>query len=170
MWTSTCVPKVQASSSAGLTTLAWWRSRSPLVDMGPSSSRLRQVSNQDFIDVLLCTSIITIIFHATTQTILLLNSPQMTDVPTTIQPTQYICAPDSKHLFLATPAQLLLEKYLQHTSHPLFPLSAQNYSHPVLSVDCYLNLGPEVLQQTFSTLKNSVVDWCDNWNKAEISI
>uniref|UniRef100_A0A673MGV3 Protein GREB1-like n=1 Tax=Sinocyclocheilus rhinocerous TaxID=307959 RepID=A0A673MGV3_9TELE len=69
---------------------------------------------------------------------------KMTDVPTTIQPSQYICAPDSKHLFLATPAQLLLEKYLQHTSHRLFPLSAQNYSHPVLSVDCYLNLGPEV--------------------------
>ncbi|TRY59661.1 hypothetical protein DNTS_027402 [Danionella cerebrum] len=69
---------------------------------------------------------------------------KMTDVPTTIQPSQYICAPDSKHVFLATPAQLLLEKYLQHTSHRLFPLSAQNYSHPVLSVDCYLNLGPEV--------------------------
>nr|XP_055028568.1 protein GREB1 isoform X1 [Misgurnus anguillicaudatus] len=69
---------------------------------------------------------------------------KMTDVPTTIQPSQYICAPDSKHLFLATPAQLLLEKYLQHISHRLFSLSARNYSHPVLSVDCYLNLGPEV--------------------------
>lgn len=83
----------------------------------------------------------------------LLNSLQMTDVPTTIQPSQYICAPDSKHLFLATPAQLLLEKYLQHTSHRLFPLSAQNYSHPVLSVDCYLNLGPEVLTNTCTFTK-----------------
>lgn len=68
----------------------------------------------------------------------------MTDVPTSVGPSQYICAPDSKHLFLATPAQLLLEKYLQHTSQKLFPLSTKNYTHPVLSVDCYLNLGPEV--------------------------
>ncbi|XP_045570747.1 protein GREB1 isoform X1 [Salmo salar] len=67
---------------------------------------------------------------------------KMTDVPTSVQPSQYICAPDSKHPFLATPAQLLLEKYLQHTS--LFPLSTCNYTHPILSVDCYLNLGPEV--------------------------
>ncbi|XP_070971452.1 protein GREB1-like [Oncorhynchus clarkii lewisi] len=67
---------------------------------------------------------------------------KMTDVPTSVQPSQYICAPDSKHPFLATPAQLLLEKYLQHSS--LFPLSTCNYTHPILSVDCYLNLGPEV--------------------------
>nr|XP_023841954.1 protein GREB1 [Salvelinus alpinus] len=67
---------------------------------------------------------------------------KITDVPTSIQPSQYICAPDSKHPFLATPAQLLLEKYLQHSS--LFPLSTCNYTHPILSVDCYLNLGPEV--------------------------
>ncbi|KAJ0056662.1 hypothetical protein NL108_010607 [Boleophthalmus pectinirostris] len=69
---------------------------------------------------------------------------KMTDVPTSVGPSQYVCAPDSKHLFLATPAQLLLEKYLQHTSQKLFPLSIKNYAHPVLSVDCYLNLGPEV--------------------------
>ncbi|CAL9701674.1 unnamed protein product [Knipowitschia caucasica] len=69
---------------------------------------------------------------------------KMTDVPTSVGPSQYVCAPDSKHLFLATPAQLLLEKYLQHTSLKLFPLSIKNYAHPVLSVDCYLNLGPEV--------------------------
>ncbi|XP_016135388.1 protein GREB1-like [Sinocyclocheilus grahami] len=81
---------------------------------------------------------------------------KVTDVPTTIQPTQYICAPDSKHLFLATPAQLLLEKYLQHTSHRLFPLSAQNYSHPVLSVDCYLNLGPEVTVCFVSSRPHSI--------------
>ncbi|XP_057200841.1 protein GREB1 isoform X3 [Triplophysa rosa] len=81
---------------------------------------------------------------------------KMTDVPTTIQPSQYICAPDSKHLFLATPAQLLLEKYLQHTSHRLFPLSARNYSHPVLSVDCYLNLGPEVTVCFVSSRPHSI--------------
>lgn len=69
---------------------------------------------------------------------------QMTDVSTSVGPSQYICAPDSKHLFLATPAHLLLEKYLQHTSQKLFPLSTKNYTHPVLTVDCYLNLGPEV--------------------------
>ncbi|XP_042186366.1 protein GREB1-like [Oncorhynchus tshawytscha] len=67
---------------------------------------------------------------------------KMINVPTSVQPSQYICAPDSKHPFLATPAQLLLEKYLQHSR--LFPLSTCNYTHPIVSVDCYLNLGPEV--------------------------
>uniref|UniRef100_A0A8B9KFM1 Growth regulating estrogen receptor binding 1 n=1 Tax=Astyanax mexicanus TaxID=7994 RepID=A0A8B9KFM1_ASTMX len=71
-------------------------------------------------------------------------------------PSQYVCAPDSKHLFLATPAQLLLEKYLQHTSQRLFPLSAGNYSHPVLSVDCYLNLGPEVTVCFVSSRPHSI--------------
>ncbi|XP_032877476.1 protein GREB1 isoform X2 [Amblyraja radiata] len=66
------------------------------------------------------------------------------DVPMSISPSQYICAPDSKHTFLAAPAQLLLERYLQQTSNNLFPLSMQNYSHPVLSIDCYLNLGHEI--------------------------
>ncbi|KAL4623884.1 protein GREB1-like [Arapaima gigas] len=69
---------------------------------------------------------------------------KVSDIPTSLPPSQYVCAPDSKHTFLAAPAQLLLEKYLQHTSQHLFPLSARNYNHPVLSVDCYLNLGPEV--------------------------
>ncbi|XP_062066115.1 protein GREB1 isoform X2 [Lepus europaeus] len=61
-----------------------------------------------------------------------------------VVPAQYICAPDSKHTFLAAPAQLLLEKFLQHHSHRFFPLALKNLSHPVLSVDCYLNLGPQV--------------------------
>lgn len=82
----------------------------------------------------------------------------MTDVPTTVGPSQYVCAPDSKHLFLATPAQLLLEKYLQHTSQKLFPLSTKNYTHPVLSVDCYLNLGPEVYSTYTHTLIHSEMD------------
>uniref|UniRef100_A0A8D3CL28 Growth regulating estrogen receptor binding 1 n=1 Tax=Scophthalmus maximus TaxID=52904 RepID=A0A8D3CL28_SCOMX len=81
---------------------------------------------------------------------------KMTDVPTSVGPSQYICAPDSKHLFLATPAQLLLEKYLQHTSQKLFPLSTKNYAHPVLSVDCYLNLGPEVTVCFVSSRPHSV--------------
>ncbi|XP_039650428.1 protein GREB1 isoform X1 [Perca fluviatilis] len=79
-----------------------------------------------------------------------------TDVPTSVGPSQYICAPDSKHLFLATPAQLLLEKYLQYTSQKLFPLSTKNYTHPVLSVDCYLNLGPEVTVCFVSSRPHSV--------------
>nr|XP_020445501.1 LOW QUALITY PROTEIN: protein GREB1-like [Monopterus albus] len=81
---------------------------------------------------------------------------KMTDVPTSVGPSQYACAPDSKHLFLATPAQLLLEKYLQHTSQKLFPLSTRNYMHPVLSVDCYLNLGPEVTVCFVSSRPHSV--------------
>ncbi|XP_005995991.1 protein GREB1 [Latimeria chalumnae] len=66
------------------------------------------------------------------------------DVSTSVSPSQYICAPDSKHTFLAAPAQLLLEKHLQYTSHCFFPLSLKNYNHPVLCVDCYLNLGAEI--------------------------
>lgn len=69
---------------------------------------------------------------------------QVSDNPVAIVPAQYICAPDSKHTFLAAPAQLLLEKFLQHHSHRFFPLSLRNRGHPVLSVDCYLNLGSQV--------------------------
>ncbi|XP_046887358.1 LOW QUALITY PROTEIN: protein GREB1 [Hypomesus transpacificus] len=81
---------------------------------------------------------------------------KVSDVPTSVQPSQYICAPDSKHLFLATPAQLLLEKYLQYTSQHLFPLSTDNYTHPILSVDCYLNLGPEVTVCFVSSKPHSI--------------
>ncbi|XP_024911522.1 protein GREB1 isoform X2 [Cynoglossus semilaevis] len=81
---------------------------------------------------------------------------KVTDVPTSVGPSQYVCAPDSKHLFLASPAQLLLEKYLQHTSHKLFPFSCRNYIRPVLSVDCYLNLGPEVTVCFVSSRPHSV--------------
>ncbi|XP_015207603.2 protein GREB1 isoform X2 [Lepisosteus oculatus] len=81
---------------------------------------------------------------------------KVNDVPSTVPPSQYICAPDSKHTFLSAPAQLLLEKYLQHTSQRLFPLSLRNYSHPVLSVDCYLNLGPEVTVCYVSSRPHSI--------------
>ncbi|KAM9408307.1 LOW QUALITY PROTEIN: protein GREB1 [Pholidichthys leucotaenia] len=81
---------------------------------------------------------------------------KMTDAPSSVSPSQYICAPDSKHPFLAAPAHLLLEKYLQHTSHKLFPLSIKNHTHPVLSVDCYLNLGPEVTVCFVSSRPHSV--------------
>ncbi|XP_039086980.1 protein GREB1 isoform X3 [Hyaena hyaena] len=69
---------------------------------------------------------------------------KVSDNPAAIVPAQYICAPDSKHTFLAAPAQLLLEKFLQHHSHRFFPLSLRNRGHPVLSVDCYLNLGSQI--------------------------
>ncbi|XP_073868442.1 protein GREB1 isoform X15 [Macaca fascicularis] len=69
---------------------------------------------------------------------------KVSDNSAAVVPAQYICAPDSKHTFLAAPAQLLLEKFLQHHSHHFFPLSLKNHDHPVLSVDCYLNLGSQI--------------------------
>ena len=69
---------------------------------------------------------------------------QVSDVPTSVQPSQYICAPDSKHLFLATPAQLLLEKYLQYTSQHLFLPNTENYTHNTMKVDFHPNLRPEI--------------------------
>ncbi|XP_075849718.1 GREB1-like protein isoform X3 [Microcebus murinus] len=61
-----------------------------------------------------------------------------------ILPLQYICAPDSEHTLLAAPAQFLLEKFLQHASYKLFPKAICNFKSPVLAIDCYLNIGPEV--------------------------
>nr|XP_033794926.1 protein GREB1 [Geotrypetes seraphini] len=78
------------------------------------------------------------------------------DTPVPILPAQYICAPDSKHTFLAAPAQLLLEKYLQYNSHRFFPLSVKNYSCPVLTVDCYLNLGPQIAVCYVSSRPHSI--------------
>ncbi|XP_036080524.1 protein GREB1 isoform X5 [Rousettus aegyptiacus] len=69
---------------------------------------------------------------------------KVSDHPVAVVPAQYICAPDSKHPFLAAPAQLLLEKFLQQHSHRFFPLSPRNHGHPVLLVDCYLNLGSQI--------------------------
>lgn len=72
---------------------------------------------------------------------------QVSDSPLAVVPAQYICAPDSKHPSLAAPAQLLLERFLQHHSHRFFPLSLRNHGHPVLLVDCYLNLGSQVTRR-----------------------
>ncbi|XP_036119331.1 protein GREB1 [Molossus molossus] len=69
---------------------------------------------------------------------------KVSDNPVAIVPAQYICAPDSKHTFLAAPAQLLLEKFLQRHGHRFFPLSLKNHAHPVLLVDCYLDLGSQI--------------------------
>nr|XP_028578388.1 protein GREB1 isoform X2 [Podarcis muralis] len=87
---------------------------------------------------------------------------KVSDNPVSIAPAQYICAPDSKHTFLAAPAQLLLEKYLQYHSHRFFPLSLKNYSHPVLSVDCYLNLGPQIAVCYVSSRPHSLNVTCSD--------
>ncbi|XP_049626145.1 GREB1-like protein [Suncus etruscus] len=61
-----------------------------------------------------------------------------------ILPLQYVCAPDSEHTLLEAPAQFLLEKFLQHASYKLFPKAIYNFKSPVLAIDSYLNIGPEV--------------------------
>ncbi|XP_028925448.1 GREB1-like protein isoform X3 [Ornithorhynchus anatinus] len=61
-----------------------------------------------------------------------------------VLPVQYVCAPDSEHTLLAAPAQFLLEKFLQHATYKLFPKAIHNLRSPVLAIDCYLNIGPEV--------------------------
>ncbi|XP_027875179.1 GREB1-like protein isoform X7 [Xiphophorus couchianus] len=61
-----------------------------------------------------------------------------------ISPSQYVCAPDSEQTLLDAPAQFLLENFLQSCSHRLFPKAVQNRNNPVLSIDSYLNLSPEI--------------------------
>ncbi|KAG7252791.1 hypothetical protein CRUP_034616, partial [Coryphaenoides rupestris] len=60
-----------------------------------------------------------------------------------INPSQYVCAPDSEQTLLAAPAQFLLERFLQTCSHKLFPKAVRNRNNPVLSIDSYLNIGTE---------------------------
>ena len=60
-----------------------------------------------------------------------------------INPSQYVCAPDSEQTLLAAPAQFLLERFLQTCSHKLFPKAIRNRNNPVLSIDSYLNIGTE---------------------------
>ncbi|XP_014889988.1 GREB1-like protein isoform X8 [Poecilia latipinna] len=61
-----------------------------------------------------------------------------------ISPSQYVCAPDSEQTLLDAPAQFLLENFLQSCSRRLFPKAVQNRNNPVLSIDSYLNLSPEI--------------------------
>uniref|UniRef100_A0A673L8E1 GREB1-like protein n=1 Tax=Sinocyclocheilus rhinocerous TaxID=307959 RepID=A0A673L8E1_9TELE len=65
------------------------------------------------------------------------------ETPVRVCASQYVCAPDSEHTLLSAPAQFLLEKFLQSCSHRLFPLALCNSTNPVLSIDSYLNLGPQ---------------------------
>ncbi|MGH0145150.1 UNVERIFIED_CONTAM: hypothetical protein FKN15_025062 [Acipenser sinensis] len=75
---------------------------------------------------------------------------------TSINPSQYVCAPDSEHMLLAAPAQFLLEKFLQHSSYKLFPKAIFNEKSPVLAIDCYLNLSSEVSICYMSSRPHSV--------------
>nr|DBA24372.1 TPA: hypothetical protein GDO54_012040 [Pyxicephalus adspersus] len=78
-----------------------------------------------------------------------------------VSPLQYVCAPDSEQTLLAAPAQFLLEKFLQYSAHRLFPKSPNNPRNPLLAIDCYLNLGPEVTLCYVSSRPHSVNVNCD---------
>ncbi|XP_061696419.1 GREB1-like protein isoform X3 [Syngnathoides biaculeatus] len=64
--------------------------------------------------------------------------------PAPISPLQYVCAPDSEQTLLDAPAQFLLERFLQSCSYRLFPQAIHNPNNPVLSIDSYLNISPEI--------------------------
>ncbi|CAM4590000.1 unnamed protein product [Lepidochelys kempii] len=78
-----------------------------------------------------------------------------------IIPLQYVCAPDSEHTLLAAPAQFLLEKFLQHATYKLFPKAIHNFKNPVLAIDCYLNIGPEVAICYVSSRPHSINVNCE---------
>ncbi|CAM4594670.1 unnamed protein product [Leuciscus chuanchicus] len=78
------------------------------------------------------------------------------ETPVHVCASQYVCAPDSEHTLLSAPAQFLLEKFLQSCSHRLFPLARCNIANPVLSIDGYLNLGPEIQVCYVSSRPHSV--------------
>ncbi|XP_069548353.1 GREB1-like protein isoform X2 [Brachyistius frenatus] len=75
-----------------------------------------------------------------------LVKPKLMEIenPAPISPSQYVCAPDSEQTLLDAPAQFLLERFLQSCSHRLFPKAVQNRNNPVLSIDSYLNISPEI--------------------------
>ncbi|XP_041805365.1 GREB1-like protein isoform X3 [Chelmon rostratus] len=75
-----------------------------------------------------------------------LVKPKLMEIenPAPISPFQYVCAPDSEQTLLDAPAQFLLERFLQSCSHRLFPKAVQNRNNPVLSIDSYLNISPEI--------------------------
>ncbi|XP_026526056.1 GREB1-like protein [Notechis scutatus] len=80
---------------------------------------------------------------------------------TPLIPLQYVCAPDSEHTLLAAPAQFLLEKFLQYATYKLFPKAIYNFKNPVLAVDCYLNIGPQVALCYVSSRPHSVNVNCE---------
>uniref|UniRef100_UPI00358DEE59 GREB1-like protein isoform X2 n=1 Tax=Myxine glutinosa TaxID=7769 RepID=UPI00358DEE59 len=71
-------------------------------------------------------------------------------------PAQFVCQPDSEYTFLSAPPHFLLERYLRHRGPKLYPLAAQCPDNPVLAVDCYLDLGPQVTICTMSSRPDAV--------------
>lgn len=51
---------------------------------------------------------------------------------------------DAKHTPIAKHPGLLLETFLCHLGHTVFPNGKENPEHPVLVVDRYVSLGSEV--------------------------
>ncbi|XP_030016465.1 GREB1-like protein [Sphaeramia orbicularis] len=86
-----------------------------------------------------------------------LVKPKLMEIenPVPIRPAQYVCAPDSEQTLLDAPAQFLLEKFLQSCSHRLFPMAVENRDNPVLSIDSYLSLSPEITVCYFSSRPHS---------------
>ncbi|XP_030017074.1 GREB1-like protein isoform X3 [Sphaeramia orbicularis] len=86
-----------------------------------------------------------------------LVKPKLMEIenPVPIRPAQYVCAPDSEQTLLDAPAQFLLEKFLQSCSHRLFPMAVENRDNPVLSIDSYLNLSPEITVCYFNSRPHS---------------
>ncbi|XP_034468470.1 GREB1-like protein isoform X1 [Hippoglossus hippoglossus] len=86
-----------------------------------------------------------------------LVKPKLMEIenPAPISPSQYVCAPDSEQTLLDAPAQFLLERFLQSCSHRLFPKAVQNRSNPVLSIDSYLNISPEISVCYFNSRPHS---------------
>ncbi|AWP03912.1 putative GREB1-like protein [Scophthalmus maximus] len=86
-----------------------------------------------------------------------LVKPKLMEIenPAAISPSQYVCAPDSEQTLLDAPAQFLLERFLQSCSHRLFPKAVQNRSNPVLSIDSYLNISPEISVCYFNSRPHS---------------
>lgn len=87
--------------------------------------------------------------------------------PATFIPSQYVCAPDSEQTLLDAPAQFLLERFLLSCSHRLFPKAVRNRNNPVLSIDSYLNLSPEVRCPWIREAQYKDPDWpVDRWGSA----
>ncbi|XP_060772053.1 GREB1-like protein isoform X4 [Neoarius graeffei] len=87
-----------------------------------------------------------------------LIKPKVTAVesPSPVSSSQFVCAPDSVCPMLDVPAQLLLERFLQRCSTDLFPHALHSYTHPVLAIDTYLDLGPQLAVCYMSSRPHSV--------------
>ncbi|XP_017327908.1 GREB1-like protein isoform X1 [Ictalurus punctatus] len=87
-----------------------------------------------------------------------LIKPKVTamESPSPVSSLQFVCAPDSVCPMLDVPAQLLLERFLQRCSTHLFPHALHSYTHPVLAIDTYLDLGPQLAVCYMSSRPHSV--------------